>query len=308
MKKQFILPITAIALTCGFASCGEEEANEDATKIEKDGPDMDTTLTVDDQRDLDAHTPNKLPTPNMFFEVMSSIGGEANMDLVNPVGNKDNYVTKNQQALNFGVYFADMAYMLNYNNTIEVAKYFETLKEMADKLDAGVIFSEEVLNKIQAQGDNKDSLASISEGAYIDTYAYLEDNEMGDVLAYMVTGGWIEGMHITANMIGEFKEGSELIEEFAAQHIMLESIYENVLIYSEQNEDLLVLEAELSELQALFDEGFVESDETASVETEESGKLVFSESSDIKLNAELFGTIVEKIESIREKIVKNELN
>jgi hypothetical protein len=308
MKKQILLPITAIALSCGFVSCGEEEADGDATKIEKDGPDGDTTLTVDDQRDLDAHIPNKLPTPNMFFEVMSSIGGEANMDLVNPVGNKDNYVTKNQQALNFGVYFADMAYMLNYNNTIEVAKYFETLKEMADKLDAGVIFSEEVLNKIQAQGDNKDSLASISEGAYIDTYAYLEDNEMGDVLAYMVTGGWIEGMHITANMIGEFKEDSELIEEFAAQHIMLESIYENVLIYSEQNADLLILEAELSELQALFDAGFVESDEAASVEKEESGKLVFSETSDIKLDAELFGTIVEKIESIREKIVKNELN
>lgn len=306
MKKQILLPITAIALSCGMIACGEEKNDADATNVKTD--DKDTTLKVDDQRDLDAHVPNKLPTPNMFFEVMSGIGGEANMELINPVDNKSKYTTKNEQALNFGVYFADMAYMLNYNNAIEAAKYFEALKELADKLDAGVIFSEEVLNKIQDQGDNKDSLASISEGAYIDTYAYLEENEMGDVLAYMVTGGWIEGMHITANMIGEYKEGSELIEEFSAQHIMLESIYENVLIYSEQNPDLLTLEAELSELQALFEAGFVESEESASVETKESGKLVFSGGSEVKLTAELFGTIVEKIESIREKIVNNELN
>ena len=297
----------AVVLTFGATmlfSCGGEEAKEEGAETNVSvGKEEEPKVETDTEEG--AHVvEHRLPTPNQFFEFVKKVGGESREDLLNPIENMPSYHTEEKKALNFGVYFADLAYMNNFEINANSYSYLKGLSGLAENLNISKIFNEELVAGMQANSENADSLQIYSSKTYQSAYSYLEDNNKRDVLSYMLAGGWVESMHIAIGIAGEYSEENQMIQQIADQNVVLESIYEHMLISSQENESLVEMAMKLEELKGIFDAN--KSAEKTKATTGDNGKVTFGGGSDVILDKAAFGTIVEKIAEIRSEIITNE--
>lgn len=305
MNKKLAL-FGALTMTGALfmASCGggdDSEGKEKQKVVKKtDEDETNDSIPETDGGKID----HRLPTPNMFFEVIKKIGGQADMELVNSVDNAEKYETSASKAMNFGVYFSDLAYMMNYGQNAETVQYFTTLEAIAKELSISAIFSAEIMEKFGDNGDNSDSLYTYSTEIYDNAYNYLEEENKGDVLSLMLVGGWVESMHIVTNLVGDFSDNNELIDEIAAQKDVLESILEHVSVSAESNPSLEPWLEDLGELITIYYDNIQNAE--SSSQRDESGKIILGGGDKVVLNKESFGTIVEKISEMRETIVNGQ--
>ncbi len=304
MKKKFLLAgVCMMGAGMLLTSCsGDEKEGEDSgdsgkpqKEISKDDiNEPEVELTDTEKVDY------RLPTPNLFFEVIKKIGGDADMELVNSVENKDNYETTAQKALNFGVYISDLAYMMNYDFNSESAQYFGAIKSLADEMSISKVFSEDLMNKLSENTENGDSLYAYSSEIYYNAYTYLEEEKKEDVLSYMLIGGWVESMHIVTHLIDGYSDNNAIIDEIGAQKVIIESIMEHAQNSAEKNPELNPWLDDLGGLLEIYYEHLQEEE----VEADQSnGKIILDGGEKVVLDAESFGTIVEKVEEMRAKIV-----
>lgn len=304
-KKLVVLGCTLFFGATMITSCGgdgDEESSGKSKKkvdIKKDSADLADPITVDNEK-----VDHRLPSPSLFFEVISEIGGKADLGLVNPVSNMESYTSESKKALNFGVYFSDLGYMFNYDSNAAMGEYFGVLEKLANELSISAVFSEEIMNKASENGENADSVYSYQTEVYNNAVNYLIDEKKQDVLAYMLIGGWIESMHIVSGLVGDYSENNQLIDQIAAQNEILESIMAHVEESIEMNPDLGDWYNTLYEIQEIYNQNLQSAEQSS--EKNSSGKLVISGGQKVVLNAESFGTIVEKIEEIRSSIVTAE--
>ena len=296
----------AVVFTFGATmlfSCGGDEAKEE---------DAGTNVSVgkdekpeDKSDEVKVHkVEHRLPTPNQFFEFVKRVGGESREDLLNPIEKMPSYHTEVKKALNFGVYFADLAYMNNFEINANSYSYLKGLSGLAENLNISKIFNEELVAGMQANSENADSMQIYSTKTYQSAYTYLEDNNKRGVLSYMLAGGWVESMYIAIGIAGEYSEDNEMIQQIADQNVVLESIYEHMLESSQEDPEIMEMAMKLEELKGIFDAN--KSAEKTKATKTENGKVTFGGGSDVVLDKEAFGTIVEKIAEIRSEIITNE--
>ena len=151
---------------------------------------------------------------------------------------------------------------------------------------------------------NPDSLFSLSNETYYKAYAYLDDNDRGDVLGMIVIGGWIEGLNIILN-VQEYKENSDVVQRIADQRLTLE----NLLVFTSriQNEDLDNIISELAPIEELFSSLVVSEEADFSAETSEEGVMMFGGGSTVSINEEQFNKLKSIVGDLRSSIVDGTL-
>jgi hypothetical protein len=113
----------------------------------------------------------------------------------------DQYLTRNEKAaLNLGVYAADIGYLSSYEKTQEAIDYLSSAKKLADNLGISS-FDPEVLKRFETNISNKDSLATLLDGAVKKTDKYLKDDSRTKLAALLVTGSFVEGLSISTGLI-----------------------------------------------------------------------------------------------------------
>ena len=174
-----------------------------------------------------------VPTPNELFEIIKLQGGKQKVGLVNDLNNRGNYVELKSKALNFGVYSADLAYMSCFGIGTEFLMYFKAIEEIGEELGISGAFDEELMERIENNEGDTDSLFSISNDTYYDSYLYLEENDKGVELSLIMAGGFIESLYIVTHLVDKFKEGDPIIEKIGDQKLVLENLLDFIIEYSE---------------------------------------------------------------------------
>ena len=149
----------------------------------------------------------------------------------NPIDNATNYITSKSQAINLGIYGADLSYATLYNMNQDVINYLDVIRELTNSLKMAKIYSRELYDDIKNSYDNRDRLVSILTDAFNETYAYLTENDQQSLALLVVAGAWVEGMYITTNIsesvyhvegivrvLLEQKESFELFLKIAEPH------------------------------------------------------------------------------------------
>ena len=113
-KIAAILVVTSLIYACGGTQ--EEVLEEEVTTKE--------IVEVDENQ-----IEYVLPSPLQIAELFKNAGLTYIGDLTSPIANVDNYNSKYDQKLNFGVYSADMAYCIMNNQTQESINYLSTLEK-----------------------------------------------------------------------------------------------------------------------------------------------------------------------------------
>lgn len=243
-----------------------------------------------------------VPTPNELFEIVKLLGGDQRPGLTNPLENREKYVDLKAQALNFGVYSADLAYMSCFGIGTEFLMYFKAIEEMGEELGISGAFDEDLMARIENNEGDTDSLFAISNESYYDSYLYLEENDKGVELSLIMAGGYIESLYIVCSLVDKYKEGDPTIEKIGDQKLVLENLLDFILQYSDDQNVSDVMD-DLISLSEVF-ETSMEFEESGTSIGNTDGKLVVSGGGSYKMSKSALEKITAKAKELREKIIK----
>ncbi len=141
-----------------------------------------------------------LPTSAEVVRLLTDLDMGFIIGVTNPVDNVSRYITSRSRAINMGIYGADLSYATLYNMQQEVIDYLNAIRILANELNMGHIYDEDIYDQITENFDDRDKLVEILTAAYEKTYSQLVDNDQ-EALALLVVGGaWIEGMYLTTHI------------------------------------------------------------------------------------------------------------
>ncbi len=244
-----------------------------------------------------------VPSPLQIALLIKEANVPYNKALLNPTSNQSNYSTNFKQALNLGVYGANLGYLNIYEQLPDAASYFAVVKVLSKELGIMNSFSEGTLKRIEANNNNKDSLIYIISNIYRDADAYLLNNKRNDVGVLVLAGGWIESLFL---MTQTLKEGKNpiLIDRIGEQKHPLDNLIELLRpYYGKQGDDYDQFLEQLVDLATVFDGVVIEyTYEPPTIDVTNKVTVINSKSKTVITDYQL-KTITETIEKIRKKII-----
>jgi len=225
-----------------------------------------------------------------------------NKELINPADNVSNYTTNFHKALNIGIYGTDLSYLNMYEQIPDVISYFTVIKKLSQELDVHSALQAEIINEIEKNIDNSDSLLQYLTNTYKQIDSYLKASNRKEIGVLIVTGGWIESLYILTQTALETKN-RQIINRLGEQKHPLDNLIEILSPYYYNSEEYTSLIDALVDLAYEFD-GIVYTYSYEKPVTDKDKKHTLIKSkSNIVLSDYHLKTITNKIASIRNKII-----
>ncbi len=274
-----------------------------------DTPPKDTLSTDDGQGDSVQETRMR-KTKNIFYNIPSPMetaallkkaGAEYNGRILNDVKNVDRYTAASKQALNLGVYGADLSYASVFNQTQESMFYTSCAKKLADRLGVSGAFDDGTMERMEKNMQNRDSLLNIISETYWDVDGYLKENDREHISALMIAGGWVEGLYI-ATQVAAGSKSPELYQRVAEQKLSLGDLMGLLGTYEGEDPALDAVREDLKSLESLY--AGVDLATGGSSVTEENGVTVIGGDAPMAtLTDEQLTSISEKAAAIRNNYI-----
>jgi Asp-tRNA(Asn)/Glu-tRNA(Gln) amidotransferase C subunit len=286
-----------------FSSCkcsGNQQNKDNISAID--------SVTLD-ERLLDNFNKSKLifytmPSPLETAMLIKRSGAIYDEDLLNPVSSVNNYQTNLKMALNLGIYSADMSYASLFDQTQTTIKYIGVAKKLADGLGILQAIDEEAIKKLEANMNNRDVVLDIISEAFMNSNAFLTENNRESIAVTVLIGGWIEGLYFATGLTnGSLENNKNLVDRIIYQKLSLETVL-NLLEDQEQNENIKYLTDKMNELKVIFDQvKIVSTSNVEAVTNPEERTTIIRADSETFMSKEVFGKLIEKVREIRSEFI-----
>ena len=245
----------------------------------------------------------RFPSPEEMLNVINEDGLNFNADLIAPIQSVDNFVNSKSQALNMGVYIADMAYITIFKRHKESIKYLQTIYKLSDKLRISAAFDPKLMMRIENNLNNVDTLRAISDEAYTDISNYLEKYDKEKVFAVISIGGYIESLYVALHLIDKFDPNDIIVQRISDQKLVLNNLINYAKAYEDDNNVKEALDM-IQPIKECFDElGMKES--STSVKQSKDGKIILSGGNRIVITENQFDKLRSETVKIRTSILTN---
>ncbi len=158
-----------------------------------------------------------LPTSFEVTRLLIESGASYILDLCNETDNVSKYISLKSKALNLGVYGADLSYAATYNQTQETMQFLEATSTLVDELQISTAFNQTLVDRVEANIDNVDSLISIISDSFYDSYKYLQENNQDKISLLVLSGSWIEALYITTQITMVTQEDDQKIVDIISE-------------------------------------------------------------------------------------------
>ncbi len=172
--------------------------------------------------------------------------------LSNDTENVDKYFTNKDQAINLGVYSADLSYASTYNMKQDVMSYMEASENLIVELGITGAFSVEFVDEVEANIDDKEVLVELITGSFYDTYEYLVKNNREDLSLLVLAGTWIESLYISCNISETVYNNPKLVTVILHQKTSLNDLLDLLNPYKD-HENIKAVLADLEPIKAVYD-------------------------------------------------------
>ena len=162
-------------------------------------------------------------SPVEMAALVKDLGIDFSNKYLAPTDNVEQLSTSFKQALNLGVFGADLGYLNMYNKTASVIEYISAIKTLADEIRVGQFFDFTALKRLAQNSQNLDSLMSTSLQSLDAMDEYLRSNNRSSISALIITGIWIEGLYL-ATQVAKDAPHPNLAERIGEQKIILEKL------------------------------------------------------------------------------------
>lgn len=278
-----------------MVSCNSEEPHEKKTvdvEVENETTDNEPKNEV----------VYSIPSPNEQYDLLYFLGGKVDPTYVNDLSRMSNYTTTKEKALNFGVYMSDAAYMMKFNQGKKVfLDYVSTLDELGRSLDVSQVYGEDLLAKVENIGADSEKLFELSSDNYLKVFDKMIENDKGKELSLMLSGAWIETMHILFKTAGGYDKDFEIQEAITDQRFVLDNLIGFVSKY-EESEDVSETLKKLQSIKDLY--GNLDCTE-ASVEVKEQddNSFVLDGGDSCLFTEDTYSSMESLIKEIRDSII-----
>lgn len=284
-----IITNTLLCFACnGKSNSNENTADNNLTQPQKFGPVKNLFYNV--------------PSPLEVTDLMKKMDLPYQPDLMNPVGNADNYLSQADMAINVGIYGADLSYIRIYNQFQDAARYLAVIKKFTRELGIPEEQERITAQRIEEHIDNQDSLLMIISETFTRSDSYLKENQRGGTAALIVFGGWIETLYLATNIIDLDHPQKELVGLIAQQKHSVKNLI-GLLSQHRNNPKISEVLPELKELDAKFRE-IEQVKRTPSSLKSKNGKTIIQNKVTLTASNETIKAIYEINNRIRAKLTE----
>ncbi len=246
MKVVKLVVIVALLTACSSGKKTDEQAMlESFDSVKAEGPTISEAVIGDILQ--------QIPSPLEISVLLKESGKKYNVGYLNSPDNLSKYNSNYKKALNLGIYGTDLGYTNIYEQNQDGVKYMATIKSLADGLNIGQFFDIETIGRLATNSKNLDSLLLITTQNFNNINHYLQTQSRSNLSVLLLTGGWLEAMHITCNVAGTDPNNKELQEKIGEQKVILENIILLLSFYKESDQNMASLLTDMEELKKVFD-------------------------------------------------------
>lgn len=251
-----------------------------------------------------------LPSPLETAMLIKSAGAEFDEELLNSIENTGLYTSNKALALNLGIYTTDLSFASLFDQTQTSINYMEAARKMAVGLDINDAIDNQTMARLEENLQNRDVVMDIISETFLNSSSYLKENERQDVAAIVLVGGWIEGLYIATNLVGDKdinnnKLADRILEQKLSFNIVQRMLDDNLEKEDgTQNIDIAELIADLDELKLAFDKVKVETTETQAAAIEGSNVTALKSKTTVSVDPEDFKQMQLVVNNIRTSFIK----
>jgi hypothetical protein len=277
MRKLILHPLTIFSIVVFFSACsGSPESGDSEKKSAKE----EIAFTPKEGVYESARKENikkifhALPSPVEMADLIKKTGSSFDKTYLNDPANVSKYVTSAQQAMNLGIYGADLSYTSIFEQDRQSLNYLDAVQEIANALDVGAAIDKKVFDRLK------------------------ENESREETSALVVAGGWLEGLHLAGK---HYVPGNiELHERIAEQKYALENLVNLMNTYD--NASLDGIKIDLKEIQALYADVEIIKGKTTK-EKDAGGMVVIGGSKEVSMDDVTLQKVLSKIKDIRNKYI-----
>lgn len=283
-----------LAFLAVFSACGGEQPQQDQLQVENS---EDSALVADRMKKTKNIFYN-IPSPMETASLLKRAGADYNGKILNDVKNVDKYTAASKQALNLGIYGADLSYASVFKHTQESMFYTSCSKKLADRLGVSSVFNDSTLEAMERSQNDRDALLDIISETYWNVDGYLKENGRDNISALMIAGGWVEGLYI-ATQVARTNDSPELRQRIAEQHYSLKDLLDLIASYEVDEPALNGVKSDLEAIAALFSGEEATTAKETTVSTEGGVAVVGGGNAQSTLTDDQLTAIRDKVAAIR---------
>lgn len=243
-----------------------------------------------------------VPSPIEMAKIVKDAGMLFNPGLMNSTKNKQYYIDQTTQALNLGVYGADLSYARIFDQVQESVNYLSIIRELTESLQIPQDQNVFAIEKLEKHIGNRDSLLHIITNIYSDVDAYLKENDRSMIAVMIISGGWIEGNYLAVSSINPEVSNQLILKRIAEQKLSLGSLIKLVEPHVRENHKSTEVLDALKELAVIYEDVTIVTENTSVNTDADSGKTTISGHTTVELDKETLLNITDFLTELRRKI------
>ena len=246
-----------------------------------------------------------IPHPLELATHVQESGIGYNVNYLNSTDNYSNYNTSNIKALNLGIYGADLGYTNLYSQIQDGLDYLSVLGKLSDDLNIGQFLDLTSLRRLIDNNANLDSLLMITNQNFDKINNHFVKQNNASLSTLLLTGGWLEALHITNQVTLTQMDNKELRERIGEQKIVLDNIILLLTVYSENDEQIADLLVDMKRLEKAYEKVIItyKYEESTSEIVDGILEIVSNSTSEVSITDEDITTISGIVEEVRNKII-----
>lgn len=251
-----------------------------------------------------------LPSPLETALIIKSAGAQYDQELLNSIDNVDNYSTNNSMALNLGIYTTDLSFASLFDQAQTSISYMGASRKMAEGLNITDAIDNETIKRLEENLSNREVVMDIISETFLNSSSYLKENERQDVAALVLVGGWVEGLYIASELVGDNatkdnKLADRILEQKLSFNIVLRLLEDNKTSASgTENVDVVNMLANLEELKTAFDNIQVETTKPSNSGEDEEGVAQIESKTTVFASPENFKALQSSIKNLRNSFIQ----
>lgn len=312
MRNYYTLKLVSIVVLSGLLflgnSCKSFKKNQEGKEVQME--DFLTEEDIFDDIDKAKKIFYSLPSPLETAMILKSAGVKYNETLLNEMSNVEKYSTNKSKALNLGIYTTDLSFACLFDQSQTSLKYMDATKQLANEMGISDAIDEETMKRLEQNLNNRDVVMDIISETFLNSSSYLKENDQQDVAAMVLVGGWIEGLYIGTQMVGNSPvQGNKLVDRIAEQKLSF-SIVERMLqdntknLQGQENRDITELINELHNLKVAFDKIEVQTSSVKVDEGDTAAVTTLKSQTKITVTPEAFAELQAAVKSLRNNFVQ----
>ncbi len=239
------------------------------------------------------------PSPMETARIVQKTGAQFNEDNLHSAMAASNYVTSDKQAINLGIYGADLSYATIFEENAVSIAYLDVVQSLANELGIGDVIDNDVIARSEANRTRQDSLVSIVSESFFEMNQKLKANGQEDLSGMLVAAGWLESVYLATRYTDQAND--DLKKRIAEQKLVMEDVMMLVKSYK-QSAELAGLIATMQPVVDAFDD--VNKEAGASDITKSEGALIIGGGPSFSMSDDALASIANAVADVRNQLVK----